>query len=297
MKSLKKNNRKEIPKISLWGIDDIKNFNAIHYHQWVPENLPQYSPHKKTHFVASFIVRGKLKSYIDFREYGMAPGFSALVNPNQIHWIEVKRPQIVEAYVLAFNKKFLDKLDIRPGVKITIHAAEEHIKIAPGEHAEILRKLFQSIIEEFQRDGERANFIVCKLMEALLTKFDQIHPSKKSSFKKSAPLYLQFLNALDESISENHRVSYYAKLLGTSEKSLNRACQEVAGETVQQVIHHKINYEAKRLLHFSKTSAKEIAYKTGFRDPVQFSKFFKHHNSRTPMEYRRQLFSQKKYMS
>lgn len=294
MKSLKRNkSKKEVPKISLWGIDDHVIFNAIHYHQYVPENIPQYTPHRKNHFVTSFIVRGKLKSYVDFREYDLIPGSSGLVNPNQIHWIEVKRPQIVEAYVLAFNTAFLNKLDISPHAKITINAAEEHIKVAPGEHSEILRKLFQSILEEFHRDNENANFIVCKLMEVLLTKFDQIHPAKKSVYKKSAPLYLRFLNALDANIQEIHRVSQYAEMLETSEKSLNRACKEVAGESAQQVIHHKINYEAKRLLHFSKNSAKEIAYQTGFRDPVQFSKFFKQQNNRTPLEYRRHLFSRK----
>lgn len=294
MKSLKKNkSKKEIPKISLWGIDEQHTFNAIHYNQFVPENLPQYYPHKKNHFVASFIVKGKLQSFVDFRKYDLIPGFSGLVNPNQIHWIELKLPQMVEAYVLAFSQRFLNTLDISPRTKLIINAPEEHIKIAPGEHTEVLRKLFESIIEEFNRDNQKANFIVCKLMEVLLTKFDQIHPAKKSAFKKSAPLYLQFLSALDEGIVETHRVSHYAEKLGVSEKSLNRACQEIAGESAQQVIHHKINYEAKRLLHFSKNSAKEIAYQTGFRDPVQFSKFFKQQNSRTPLEYRRKLFSKK----
>ncbi len=294
MKSLKKNkSKKEVPTISLWGIDDQHTFNAIHYNQFVPENLPQYTPHKKNHFVISFIVKGKLKSYVDFRAYDLIPGSSGLVNPNQIHWIEVNRPQVVEAYVLAFSKIFLTKLDISPHTKITINAPEEHMKVAPGEHTEILRKLFQSIVEEFQREPEKPNFIVRKLMEALLTKLDQIYPSTKSDFKKSAPLYLRFLNTLDKRVAETHRVNQYAELLETSEKSLNRACQEVIGQSAQEVIHHKINYEARRLLHFSKSSAKEIAYQTGFNDPVQFSKFFKQHNNRTPLEYRRQLFVSK----
>lgn len=294
MKSLKRNSaKKEVPKISLWGIDKETNFNALHYDQEVPENLPQYSPHKKNHFVAIFVLKGTLTSFVDFKEYELNPGTSGIINPNQINWIEVKRPQRIEAYIIAFNKDFLNKLDVPPRTKIILNAPEVHIKIEKGEHEEILRTLFKSIVEEFKQQQQTANAIVRKLMEALLIKFTQLFPGIKAELKRTTPVYLQFLNALDNHITDSHRVSYYAELLKISEKSINRACNAVVGQSAQEVIHHKINYEAKRLLHFSKNSAKEISFKTGFTDPIQFSKFFKQKNRYTPLEYRRQLFAGK----
>ena len=294
MKSWRRNKtRKEVPTISLWGIDEEIIFNAIHFNQLVPENLPQFSPHKKNQYVTSFIVKGNLKSFVDFKEHDLSPGYAGLVNPNQIHWIEVKQPQLVEAYIIAFNKTFLKKLDLNPHTQILINAAEEHIGIDNGEHSGTIRNLFQTIVEEFHRENEKPNIIIRKLMEALFSKFDQLHANKKPSIKKSTALYLRFLNALEKRVSETHRVSQYAAYLETSEKSINRACQAVVQQSAQAVIHQKINYVAKRQLHFSKKSAKEIAYQTGFNDPVQFSKFFKHHNNLTPLEYRKRLFSQK----
>jgi AraC family transcriptional activator of pobA len=92
---------------------------------------------------------------------------------------------------------------------------------------------------------------------------------------------------LDEKLSVTHRVTEYADQLKISEKTLNRACQAVAQSSAQGIIHHKINFEAKRQLVHDQSSAKEIAYSVGFADPIQFSKFFKQHNGLTPLEYRK----------
>jgi AraC-like DNA-binding protein len=96
---------------------------------------------------------------------------------------------------------------------------------------------------------------------------------------------------LDEKLAETHRVSHYAEALKLSEKSLNRACRAVANSSAQEIIHHKINFEARRQLMYDQSSAKEIAYSVGFTDPVQFSKFFKQHNGLTPLEYRKKVRS------
>lgn len=44
--------------------------------------------------------------------------------------------------------------------------------------------------------------------------------------------------------------------------------------------------EAKRLLLFTGSSANEICYQLGFKDPAYFSRFFQRYARLTPGEYR-----------
>jgi AraC family 4-hydroxyphenylacetate 3-monooxygenase operon regulatory protein len=48
----------------------------------------------------------------------------------------------------------------------------------------------------------------------------------------------------------------------------------------------RLMQEAKRLLLFTGSSANEICYQLGFKDPAYFSRFFQRYAQLTPGEYR-----------
>ena len=52
---------------------------------------------------------------------------------------------------------------------------------------------------------------------------------------------------------------------------------------------HTCALEAKRLLHFSTLSVKEIAFQLGFADFGYFGRLFKRHTGITPTEYRQRV--------
>jgi AraC-like DNA-binding protein len=82
-----------------------------------------------------------------------------------------------------------------------------------------------------------------------------------------------------------HQVSEYAKRLGYSTKTLNRAAAAY-GTTPKSVINDRILLEAKRLLTFTSRSVADIGAELGFDDPSNFSSFFRHGAGTTPKTFR-----------
>ena len=61
------------------------------------------------------------------------------------------------------------------------------------------------------------------------------------------------------------------------------------GHPAKEQIQRRILTEAKRLLVFTNSNLKDIAYQLGFGTPTYFSRFFKKHTHLTPLEYQKGL--------
>jgi len=274
-----------IPKITLWGIDSHNVFNALVYEGIPPQNLPQYHPHQKKLFVISYDLKGSFKSFINFKPHLVTKGTLGMVNPNQIHFIQPVNHDLVKAIVVAFHPTLLNKLSLKPQVNALIRASDVHLGIENQKPEDVAPLLMTTILSEFEHNGKRVTQTLTTLLSLLLTHLAEASVTKRPS-NRSHHLYHQFLEKLEDNVGKTHRVSDYAELLGVSEKTLNRACHTVVQSSASSIIQQKINAEAQRFLQYDKTTAKEIAYRLGFNDPVQFSKFFKQSNGLTPLAYR-----------
>lgn len=81
-------------------------------------------------------------------------------------------------------------------------------------------------------------------------------------------------------------VGDYAKLVGCSTKTLTRATKSVLGQTPKEIIDRRVAYAACRLLANTDISVNWIAYKLGFSEQSNFSKFFHRKVDMTPAAYR-----------
>jgi AraC family transcriptional activator of pobA len=61
---------------------------------------------------------------------------------------------------------------------------------------------------------------------------------------------------------------------------------EASGRTTKELISDRVMLEASRLLLFSDLTIGEIAYRTGFRDQLYFSRAFKRNRGAAPSDYR-----------
>ena len=73
--------------------------------------------------------------------------------------------------------------------------------------------------------------------------------------------------------------------LNVSTKTLSNSVIECTGKTPLTFINDRLILEAKRLLHYSNMSGKEVGYYLGFEDPSYFVKFFKRMTGQLPSEY------------
>lgn len=97
-----------------------------------------------------------------------------------------------------------------------------------------------------------------------------------------------FRHLLELHFSEQMSLREYAAQLNTSVATLNRHCRKHLGLSAQELIHQRVNQEAKRRLSFTQRSLEQVAQEIGFSDPAYFSRFFKRLNGVTPSQFRRQ---------
>ncbi len=106
------------------------------------------------------------------------------------------------------------------------------------------------------------------------------------------PTELQrFFAILERDCLTTRHVTHYAKAAGFSARRLGELLYAHTGRSTKQVIDERVVLEHKRLLAHTELSVKELAERTGFPEPTNLIKFFRHHTGTTPLEFRRKLSS------
>lgn len=97
----------------------------------------------------------------------------------------------------------------------------------------------------------------------------------------------QFYVLVDNNFRTKKQVKEYADMLCRSPKTLTNLCADYGFPSPLQIIHDRINAEARRLLLYTSKSAKEISDILGFEDSATFSRFFKNKTGNSISEFRK----------
>ncbi|MBW2961837.1 helix-turn-helix domain-containing protein [Mesonia aestuariivivens] len=103
---------------------------------------------------------------------------------------------------------------------------------------------------------------------------------------KEHSLIKQFQNLVANYYIAEKGVSFYAKQLNVSSRSLAAACTVANKPSPKRIIIDRILVEAKRLLKFTDLSVKEITYRLGYDQYNSFIKLFTSNVGLTPMNFR-----------
>lgn len=99
-------------------------------------------------------------------------------------------------------------------------------------------------------------------------------------------LVRQFALLVETNFRQAHEVRFYASALNKSPKTLSNVFALLKQPNPSEIIRNRIMVEAKRYLHYSNKSAKEIAYELGFESPSHFNRFFKQHTGQPPIMFK-----------
>lgn len=103
------------------------------------------------------------------------------------------------------------------------------------------------------------------------------------------PTILQFRSLIEAHFRAWHKPSHYAAALGVSGNALGKLTKRHLLRSPTELILERLLLEAKRLLHFTTMSVKEIAFQLGFTDFGYFGRVFRKHCGISPTEYRRRV--------
>jgi len=99
-------------------------------------------------------------------------------------------------------------------------------------------------------------------------------------------MFLQLQELVENECFNHKKVSFYAKEMGVTTKTLNNVTQSIIHKSAKTFINDIVVIQSKRLIINSQNSLTEIAYQVGFDEPTNFFKFFKKYTGESPSQFR-----------
>jgi len=104
-----------------------------------------------------------------------------------------------------------------------------------------------------------------------------------------ADIIREFNYLVEGHFAKHHDVAFYASKLNKSPKTLSNLFAIVSDRPPLNIIHDRIMIHARRQIHYTQLSIKEIAYDLGYEDIQSFSRFFKNKEGISPAQFREKL--------
>ncbi|MDJ1470157.1 AraC family transcriptional regulator [Cytophagaceae bacterium DM2B3-1] len=95
-----------------------------------------------------------------------------------------------------------------------------------------------------------------------------------------------FKQMLEENFLTLRKPNDYATLLSMPPNTFTKRCTKYFRKTPSQLIIERLILEAKKQLHLTRKSIKEIAYTLNFEDEFYFSRVFKKYTNESPQSFR-----------
>lgn len=251
--------------------------------RWV--KLNGFDAHIDDCFTVIVVSKGCGTTDIDFRTVSLAAGQLGFIAPGQVHSnICVTE---CEAWMLRISPDMMDNdyrqlIDEYSMTGGAVDLTDDTMAIL-CDAMELLARLMASI-----GDGRPMKSVVFNMLNVILGIITpNIVNRHTRPLLRYAAITVRFKRMLHRLVKQQKRPSFYADRLCISEVYLNEAVKKCTGLTPREWISATIVLQAKRLLHSTTLSVKEVAHELGFEDYAYFSRLFKKSTAMTPTEFRR----------
>lgn len=248
--------------------------------------------HRYDFHLLLLVTKGISTQMVDFEPVSCSPGSLLVLRPGQVHSFGADLDW--EGWLVMFRAEFLPSgsdvhtdllpgrmLDHMPDHQVLDEAqlrttAEAIVTMATDARADLANI---EVIHTLLRYQLCTLILRLQILGDVTTTDAGQHTSAQRRFEK-------FRDLLDANFSGWHQIGPYTNALGCTQKSLNRATQDVAGLNAKDFIARRIALEAKRLLAHTDRSIYLIAEGLGFDEATNFSKFFRKNAGQSPAEFR-----------
>ena len=285
----------ELPLFRIEDFDYGSVIKSSHFHFAPVQNLMATLPYPHRHdfFHIVWIDRGTGQHIIDEVKYEVRPGALFFMAPGQVHDFELSDD--TEGYTISFSSEFfalqLQDKNMLTQIPVYDHEHRIHAVYPEGRAAQDVRRTLERMREEYEDEGYRAQDVIRSYLFILLVQASRVAvPAMGMEVGSRAQLLFRRFKALmEEKFATLQEPEEYARLLRCTERALNDAARRCSGATTAQLIRDRVILEAKRLLAHSGVQVAQVATQLGFDDPAYFSRCFKKHTGRTPVEFRQSL--------
>lgn len=249
-------------------------------------------PERVEFFMLWLTARGSSRHSVDFVEFDVAEGSLAFAKPAQVQQWQVETSLegwilLVEPAALLPDQGRLVNRDMLLGL---IEEWPAVVQLDAQFH-QVMSDQMASLQRDFDNydRSDLDNALLQSAVVGLLLRLARWHNGRSAlavgqSFN---PVVFKLLRKeVEKTFKQQWSVSHYAKHLGYSESTLNRACVVATGQSAKVLIDRRLALEAARLLIHTDASIAELSYQLGFSEPTNFVRFFARMNGTTPARFR-----------
>jgi AraC-like DNA-binding protein len=226
-----------------------------------------------------FVRSGRYTHTVDFETHECAAGSCLPIRPGQVH--RFGPPSDWDGWILIVGSHHVPEM---------VERLPAHVR-ADNRLAAAITELFERMAADATLSADRVQLGELLALQArvLVTRLI-LGDSGSGTEHVIDPIvlrrYREYRGAVDQEFRRWHLVAPYARHLGCSTRSLNRACRAANDVTAKRVIVERIILEAKRLLAHSGDTAARVSADLGFDEPTNFAKFFRRETRLTPAAFR-----------
>ncbi|WP_159471587.1 helix-turn-helix domain-containing protein [Dyadobacter sp. 3J3] len=247
-------------------------------------------PRSFTNYSILFVYEGQGLFHADFGKFPFSS--PTLLFSTPLQHISIESSQPVAFSMIQFHSDFYcieyHKAQVAcNGLLFNNIYLEPSVKLSAAE-AKIFSGLMLDVEREFS-DTEPDDMVLRSYLQLILAKASSIKiksVSEERRIDKRDEQMEQFLKLLEKNYLNLHKPSDYADLLSMSLNNFSKRCTRYFKKPPSALIQERIVLEAKKKLHLTRQSIKEIANALNFEDEFYFSRFFKKFTKVSPQTFR-----------
>ncbi|WP_285057589.1 helix-turn-helix domain-containing protein [Pedobacter ginsengisoli] len=250
----------------------------------------QSKPAQYKEYAIQYIPAGKGCYHADFGVFPFEGPVLLFATPLQTLKIDTSLPE--QSWMLRFHGDFycieyhraevccngllFNNIYIEPSVNLTINEARE------------FELLLSQIVQEFEKENP-SEIVIRAYLQLFLAKSSTIKMRTLSEVaaqnQYDQPME-RFRVLVDEHYLLLRKPKDYASLLGMAPNTLTKRCNSYYKKPPSHLITERLILEAKKQLHLTRKSIKEIAFALNFEDEFYFSRVFKRFTKVSPQAFR-----------
>lgn len=253
------------------------------------ENFVLNKPVQFSEYTVLFVSEGEGIFHADFASFHFKAPVLLFSTPQQSIHIKESKPLVYS--VLQFHGDFycieyhrnevacngllFNNIYLEPSIALTV---EQH---------RLYVQLMDQITDELKQVTP-SEIVLRAYIQLFLAKSSSIKMNsvEKQELQKDEKMD-QFRLLLEEHFLTLHKPSDYASLLAMTPNSFTKQCRKRFHKTPTQMIQERQILEAKKHLHLTRMSIKEIAFALKFQDEYYFSRVFKKMTNVSPQTFRK----------
>lgn len=248
-------------------------------------------PVQLAEYVVLFVPQGKGVYYADVATVDFNGPVLLFATPFQLLRLETKRD--LPFSVLRFHGDFYciehHRTEVACNGLLFNNIYQPPFVQLTAEAASDFSQLLAQLQAEFKQPAP-SGIVLKAYLQLLLAKSSAIKLKTQAAGEDGPPADEQmehFRQLLDRHYLTLHKPADYAELLAISSNHFTKKCNRYFGKSPSRLIQDRLVLEAKKQLHLTRKSIKEIAYALRFDDEFYFSRFFKKHTGVSPQTFRR----------